>query len=147
MCCTQYASRFGKFSSGHSTGKASFHSNPKEGQCQRMLKLPQNCTHFTCQQGNAQNLPSQTLIVHEPRTSRCTRWVQKRQKNQRSNRQHCWSWRKQGSFRKNIYFSFIDYAKAFDCVDHNKLWKILKDMGIYLLQISSREFCKVKEKS
>ena len=32
--------------------------------------------------------------------------------------------------QKNIYFSFIDYAKAFDCVDHNKLWKILKEMGI-----------------
>ena len=35
-----------------------------------------------------------------------------------------------GSFRKNIYFCFIDYAKAFDCVDHNKLWKILQEMGI-----------------
>ena len=35
-----------------------------------------------------------------------------------------------GSFRKNIYFCFIDYAKAFDCVDHNKLWKILKEMGM-----------------
>ena len=33
-------------------------------------------------------------------------------------------------FHKNIYFFFIDYAKAFDCVDHNKLWKILKEMGI-----------------
>ena len=33
-------------------------------------------------------------------------------------------------FQKNIYFSFIDYAKAFDCVDHHKLWKILKEMGI-----------------
>ena len=32
--------------------------------------------------------------------------------------------------QKNIYFCFIDYAKAFDCVDHNKLWKILKEMGI-----------------
>ena len=38
--------------------------------------------------------------------------------------------KKQQSFRKNIYFCFIDYAKAFDCVDHNKLWKILKDTGI-----------------
>ena len=38
--------------------------------------------------------------------------------------------KKQDSFRKNIYFYFIDYAKAFDCVDHNKLWKILKEMGI-----------------
>ena len=37
---------------------------------------------------------------------------------------------KQENSRKNIYFCFIDYAKAFDCVDHNKLWKILKDMGI-----------------
>ena len=40
------------------------------------------------------------------------------------------SWRKQESSRKSIYFCFIDYAKAFDCVDHNKLWKILKEMGI-----------------
>ena len=38
--------------------------------------------------------------------------------------------KKQDSSRKNIYFCFIDYAKAFDCVDHNKLWKILKEMGI-----------------
>src|SRR5574340_580872 len=40
------------------------------------------------------------------------------------------SWKKQESSRKNIYFCFLDYAKAFDCVDHNKLWKILKEMGI-----------------
>ena len=39
------------------------------------------------------------------------------------------SWKK-GEFQKNIYFCFIDYAKAFDCVDHNKLWKTLKEMGI-----------------
>ena len=38
--------------------------------------------------------------------------------------------KKQESSRKNIYFCFINYAKAFDCVDHNKLWKILKEMGI-----------------
>ena len=40
------------------------------------------------------------------------------------------SLKKQESSRKNIYFSFIDHAKAFDRVDHNKLWKILKEMGI-----------------
>ena len=40
------------------------------------------------------------------------------------------SWKKQEGSRKNIYFCFLDYAKAFDCVDHNKLWKILKKMGI-----------------
>ena len=37
---------------------------------------------------------------------------------------------KSREFQKNIYFCFIDYAKAFDCMDHNKLWKILKEMGI-----------------
>ena len=42
----------------------------------------------------------------------------------------CWIMVKAREFQKNIYFCFIDYAKAFDCVDHNKLWKILKEMGI-----------------
>ena len=42
----------------------------------------------------------------------------------------CWIIKKAKEFQKNIYFCFIDYAKAFDCVDHNKLWKILKEMGI-----------------
>ena len=41
-----------------------------------------------------------------------------------------WITEKAREFKKNIYFCFIDYAKAFDCVDHNKLWKILKEMGI-----------------
>ena len=40
------------------------------------------------------------------------------------------SWKKAREFQKKIYFCFIDYVKAFDCVDHNKLWKILKEMGI-----------------
>ena len=42
----------------------------------------------------------------------------------------CWIIKKAREFLKNIYFCFIDYAKAFDCVDHNKLWTILKEMGI-----------------
>ena len=51
-------------------------------------------------------------------------------------------------FQKNIYFCFIDYAKAFDCVDHNKLWKILQEMGIpdhltcllrYLMQVKKQQ--------
>ena len=41
-----------------------------------------------------------------------------------------WLIEKAREFQKNIYFSFIDYAKAFDCVDHKELWKILKEMGI-----------------
>ena len=42
----------------------------------------------------------------------------------------CWIMEKGKEFQKNIYFCFIDYAKAFDCMDHSKLWKILKKMGI-----------------
>ena len=42
----------------------------------------------------------------------------------------CWIIEKAKEFQKNIYFCFIDYAKAFDCVDHDKLWKTLKEMGI-----------------
>ena len=42
----------------------------------------------------------------------------------------CWIIKKAREFQKNIYFCLIDYAKAFDCVDHNQLWKILKEMGI-----------------
>ena len=42
----------------------------------------------------------------------------------------CWIIEKAREFHKNIYFCFIDYAKIFDCVDHNKLWKIIQEMGI-----------------
>ena len=42
----------------------------------------------------------------------------------------CWIIKKAGEFQRNIYFCLINYTKAFDCVDHNKQWKILKEMGI-----------------
>ena len=54
----------------------------------------------------------------------------KRQRYHRSNCQRCWIIEKAKEFQKNIDFCFIDYAKAFDYVDHNKLWKIFKEMGI-----------------
>ena len=44
-------------------------------------------------------------------------------------------------FQKNIHFSFIDYAKAFDCVDHNKLWKIMKEMEYQTIWTPSWETC------
>ena len=51
------------------------------------------------------------------------------------------SWKKPREFQKNIYFCFIDYAKAFDCVDHNKLWKILKEMEYQTTWPASWETC------
>ena len=56
--------------------------------------------------------------------------ILKRQRNQRSNCQHPLDHQKSKSIQTNIYFCFIDYAKSFDYVDHNKLWKILKEIGI-----------------
>ena len=52
-----------------------------------------------------------------------------------------WIMEKAREFQKNIYFCFLDYAKAFDCVDHNKLWKILKEMGIPAIWPASWEIC------
>ena len=60
----------------------------------------------------------------------CSSWIYKRQRNKRSNHQHPLDHQKAREFQKNTYFCFIDYAKAFNCVDHNKQWKILKDIGI-----------------
>ena len=53
----------------------------------------------------------------------------------------CWIIKKAREVQKNIYFCFIDYAKAFDCVGHNKLWKILKEMGIQTTWPASWEIC------
>ena len=108
--------------------KVSFHSNPKERQCQRMLKLPHNCTHlmlvmFKILQARLQQYMNCELSDVQAgfRKGRGTR-------DQISNIR--WIINKAREFQKNIYFCFVDYAKAFDCVDHNKLWKILKEMGI-----------------
>ena len=82
--------------------------------CQRMLKLLQ----ARLQQYVNPELPE---VQAGFRTGRGTR-------DQICN--ICWNIKKAREFQKNIHFCFIDYAKAFDCVDHNTLWKILKEMGI-----------------
>ena len=107
--------------------KVSFHSNPKERQCSNyrtialishaskvMLKILQarlqqyvNCELPDVQAGFRKGRGTREQIANI-----------------------CWIMEKAREFQKNIYFFFIDYAKAFDCVDHNKLWKILKEIGI-----------------
>ena len=76
------------------------------------------------------NSSSQASTVRELRTFICSSWIYKRQRNQRSNCQHSLDHRKSKRVQKNISFCFTDYAKAFECVDYYKLWKILKEMGI-----------------
>ena len=134
-CCTQYTSKFGKLSSGHRTGKVifhskSFHSNPKERQCQRTLnyltialishtsKVMLKILQARLQQYMNHELPD---VQGGFRKSRGTR-------DQIAN--ICWIIEKAREFQKSISFCFIDYAEAFDYVDHNKLWKILWEIGI-----------------
>ena len=90
-----------------------------------MLKLPHNCTHLTHQQSNAQNSPSQASTVYELRASNVQTGFRKGRRTRDQIANICWIIEKAREFQKNIYF-FIDYANAFDCLDHNKLSKILK---------------------
>ena len=110
--------------------KVSFHCNPKERKCQKMFKLPNNCTHLTCQQIIAENSLSQASTICEPRNSICSNWIQKGRGTRDQIANICWITKKAREFQKNISFCFIDYTKAIDHVDHNKLWKTLKEMYI-----------------
>ena len=110
--------------------KVRFHSNPKERQRQRMLKLLHNYTHL-----NASEVMLKILQARLQQYVNCELPdVQAGFRKGRGTRDQIasirWIINKAREFQRNIYFSFIDYAKAFDCVDHNKLWKILKEMGI-----------------
>ena len=104
-----------------------------------MFKLPQYCTHFTCYQGNAQNPLSSASTICELEIPNVLSRFRKSRGTRDQIANTCLIIEKAREFQKNIYFCFIDYIKAFDCVDH-KLWKSLKEMGIsdhltYLLRI------------
>ena len=108
----------------------SFHSNPKERQCQRIFKLPHNCTHLTLQQHTAQNSPSQASQYVNQRLPDVQAGLRKVRGTRDQIANVHWIIEKTSEFQKNIYFGFIDYTKAIDCVYQNKLWKILQEMGI-----------------
>ena len=118
-CYTQYARKFGKLSSGR-TG----------GQCQRMSKLPHNCAHFTCYQGNLQNPSSWASAVCEQELPDAQTAFRKGGRIRDQILNTYWVIEKAREFQKNIYFCFINYAKAFECVAYKKMRKILKEMGI-----------------
>ena len=134
--------------------KVSFHSNPKERQCQRMFKLPHNCSHLTCQQGNAQNPSSQASTIHEPRSFRRSSWVQQRQRNQRSNCQHPLDHKNikrvpekhllllhfDYTFSSLLHFFYFDYTKAFGYVGYNN-GKFFKRWEYQTTLPASRETC------
>jgi len=110
--------------------KVSFHSNLKERQCKECSnyrtialishasKVMLNILETRLQQYVNQELPDDQAGFRKGKGTR----------DQIAN--ICWNIEKAREFQKNIYFCFIDYAKAIDCVHHSKLWKILKEMGI-----------------
>ena len=114
--------------------KVSFHSSPKERQCQRMLKLPHNCTHLKVITLSKVMLKILQARILQYMTLCELPNVQASFRKGRGIRDQianiCWVTEKAREFQKNIYFWVIDYSKALDCVDHNKLCKILKEMGI-----------------
>ena len=129
-CCIQYASKFGKLSSGHRTGKGQFSSQsqkkavPKNvqttAQSHSFYTLAKWCSTFSKLGFNStwtENFQMFKLYLEKAEES-----------DQIANIR--WIIEKAREFQKYIYFCFTDYAKAFDCVDHNQLWKILKEMGI-----------------
>ena len=129
-CGSQYVSKFGKNSSGHRTGKGqfSFQSQrkvmPKNAQTTSQLHsshtLAKSCSKFS--KPGFSNTWTMNFQMFKP--------VLKRQRTRDQIANIRWIIKKAREFKKNIYFCFIDYAKDFDCVDHSKLCKILKEMGI-----------------
>ena len=140
-CCTQYANKFGKLSRGHRTAKCQFSF---QSQGRAMSKNVQT----TAQLHSSHMLVKKCSKFSKPGFN--SMWAinfqmfklnLERQKNQKSIASIHWIIEKARQFQKNICFCFISYPKAFDYVDHNKLWKILKEMGIQTTWSASWETC------
>ena len=109
--------------------RVSFHSNPKEGQCQGMFKLLHICPYFTCQQGNAKILQDRLQQYVKRELSDVKAGFRKNRGIRHQVANICWIIEKAREFQKNIYFCFIDYAKALtvwvttNCGKFSKRWE------------------------
>ena len=129
-CCMQYASKFGKCSSGHRTGKGQYSF---QSQRKAMPKSVQTTTQL-----HSTHMASKVMLkILQPRLqhyiNRELPDFQAGFRKDRGNRDQIakyWIIKNVRGFWKNIYSYLIDYPKAFNSVDHNKLWKILKERGI-----------------
>ena len=116
--------------------KVSFPSNPKECSNYLTIALISHNSKVV-----AQNSPTQASTVHESWISRVQAGFRKGRGTRDQIANIYQIIEKAREFQKNIYFCFIDYAKAFDCVDHNKLWKILQEMEYLTTWPASWEIC------
>ena len=131
-CCTQYVSKFGKLSKGHSTGKGPFSFQSQRKAMPKNAQIPHNYTHFTlakwCSKFSMPGFNSTWILNFQMFKKRHGFRKGRGTKDQITNLH--WIIKKAREFQKNIYFCLTDYTEAFDCVDHNKLRKILQNMGI-----------------
>ena len=130
-CCTQYVNKFGKLSSGHRTGERTvFIPVPKKGNAKECSNY---CTIALISHASKVMLKILQARLQQYMNRELTN-VQAGFRKGRGTRDRianmCWIIEKAREFQKNIYFCFIDYTEAFDCVIHNKLWIILKEMGL-----------------
>ena len=127
--CMHYVSKSGRQSSGHRMRKVQSSCQfPRKVVPNNMLTIGQLLSSpmlvRTCSKSCMLG-----LSIIQTMNSRCPSLVQKRKRNQRPNCQHLLDYRESKGISE-IHLSFIDYAKSFDCVDHDKLWKALREMEI-----------------
>ena len=140
-CCTQYARKFGNSAVATGLEKVSFHSNPKESNAKECSNY-----HTTALISHTSKI---MLKILQPRLQQYMKHelpdVQAGFRKGRGTRDQIantpWITEKAREFQKNIYFCFIDYAKAFDYVDHSKLWKFLKRQEYQTIRSTSWEIC------
>ena len=149
-CCTQYASKFGKLNSSHRTGKGQFSfqsqrkARPKNAQTTTQLFLPHMCAIVLT--SHARKIMVKILQARlQQYVNRELPDVQTGFRKGRGTRDQIanihWNIEKVREFQKNICFCFIDYAKAFDCVDHNNLGKFLRRWENQITLPTSWETC------
>ena len=97
---------------------------------QRIFKLLHNCTHLTCSQSMLKILQARLQQYVNRELPDFQAGFRKGSGTRDQIANICWIIEKAREFQKNIYFCFIGYTEAFDCMDHNKLWKFIQDMGI-----------------
>ena len=123
-CYTQYVRKSGKFSNGHRTGKIQF-SFQSQSKTMPVFKLPCDCAISHTNEVTPKILPArQQQYVNWGLPDIKVEFRKGRETRNQTAKIH-WFIEKAREFQKNIYFCFINYTKAFDCLDHQKLWKIL----------------------
>ena len=132
-CCTQYASKFGKlnfFLSAKNWKRSVFIPIPKKGNAKECSNYHTIAliSHVSKVMFKILQARLQQYMNHELSDVQAGFRIGRGTRDQIANIH--WIIKKAREFQKNIYFCFIYYTKAFDCIDHKKLWKILKEMGV-----------------